>query len=595
MRGTGSAFSRLPAARAIIAGAAFLAGTLGSAAHGQDTTETVAFFAPRLSLSGAALPQPLTPSDAARLRRVFALQAQGDMPAAIAETAQVRSPLLLGDVLADRYLGGKTTPTMQELSDWLARFGDLPDAPAIYAALVARLPPGATAPPPPQAADPAPPPPPGQKPAFMRNPALDRSVAVPAQAGRFDQALRLIAHTRGLHALYGATLRAEVARQAFWQNDDALALQIAETATREAAGRVGSAAFTGGLAAWRLGRIHRARRLFETAARAELATPAERSRAAFWAARAQLRLHDRGGYALWLKRAAEQPRSFYGLLARRILGEPQRPPPLAQDVLGDADVAAIGALPAGKRAFALLQIGQTGRAAIALRSLWDTTRDRPGLSRALILVARAAHLDSLAAELTDLLPDDDTLPRPASLPRLRPIGGFRTDPALVYALARLESNFNAAAISPAGARGLMQLMPQTAGYIAGGHATPGSIARRLHDPALNLELGQRYMAYLAGVGSVHGSLIKLLAAYNSGPGSFEHWAGTIQDENDPLLFIESIPIRETRHYVRRALAYTWRYAALMHLPSPSLDTLAAGRWPRFSAPAKRPLPPPLLH
>jgi soluble lytic murein transglycosylase len=594
MRGIGSAFSRLPAARLLIAGAAMLAGAVAPAAYGQAPTEDVALFAPRLSIYGASLPQPLTPGDAAHLRRVFALEGEGDDTAARAEAAEVASPLLLGPMLASRYLGGKAQPTANELADWLARYADLPDAPAIHAALKARLPLGATPPP-----APAPQPPDAPAPPLSRNPALDRSIREPARAGRFDQALRLVAHTHGLGALYGAMLRGEVARAEFVKGNDAAALRLADAASLEAEGRVGLPAFVGGLAAWRLGRIDQARTSFEAASRAEVTTPVERSRAAFWAARAHLRLHDRDGYALWMQRAAEQPETFYGQLARHILGKPPEPAPFARAVLGEADVAAVDALPGGQRAFALLQIGQNERAAAELRHLWDAARGRPGLSRAIVLVARAAGLNDLVDELAPLLPGAEGFAAPTALPHLQPAGGFRIDPALVYALTRLESNFDPHAVSPSGASGLMQLMPLTAGWITGSTANPASLARQLHDPALNLELGQQYLVHLAGLDSVQGSLIRLLAAYNAGPASLAHWSETMKDAmkdgGDPLLFIESIPNDETRAYVPRALAYTWLYAAHLSLPTPSLDALAAGHWPRFDAGAPASLVNARLH
>ncbi len=55
----------------------------------------------------------------------------------------------------------------------------------------------------------------------------------------------------------------------------------------------------------------------------------------------------------------------------------------------------------------------------------------------------------------------------------------------------------------------------------------------------------------------------------------------MRHRDDPFLFIESIPVGETRIYVQRVLAYSWIYAARLGLPAPSLDALAAGRFPRF--------------
>ena len=156
------------------------------------------------------------------------------------------------------------------------------------------------------------------------------------------------------------------------------------------------------------------------------------------------------------------------------------------------------------------------------------------------------------------------------------------DPALVYALTRLESNFDPDAVSGAGARGLMQIMPVTAQYVAGSAASPAVFARRLHDPATNLSLGQSYVMYLAKHDLVSGDLIRLLGSYNAGPTSFARMAGNIPASDDPLLFIESIPNDETRGFVPRALAYSWIYAARLHLPTPSLDALSAGAWPVFN-------------
>ena len=171
------------------------------------------------------------------------------------------------------------------------------------------------------------------------------------------------------------------------------------------------------------------------------------------------------------------------------------------------------------------------------------------------------------------------------MPRLRPRGGFLVDRALVYALTRLESNFDAGAVSAAGARGLMQLMPVTAGYITGHADRYAGRAGSLHDPALNLQLGQRYVLYLSGHDAVDNNLIRLLASYNAGPGNVGRW--DIRCDDDPLMFMESIPLEETRGFVHRALTYTWIYADRLGLPAPSLDALAGGAWPKFDTAVER--------
>ncbi len=291
-----------------------------------------------------------------------------------------------------------------------------------------------------------------------------------------------------------------------------------------------------------------------------------------------------------MDKAAAEKRTFYGLIARRALGMGVENDTATRETLGEADLAAVAAKPAGQRAFALLQVGQRARAEAELRLLGPDAQASPSLARALMLVAERAGLSDLAAQLADIVQTADGRPRERvrfTVPRLQPAGGFTVDPALVYAIARTESNFDPTVVSPAGARGLMQIMPATARFVAGKPHTPAN-RLQLHDPAVNLKLGQRYLNFLAETDPVSGDKLRLLAAYNSGPTAFARWSADMRDNGDPLLFIESIPIDETRAFVPRVLAYTWIYAARLGLPAPSLDDLAAGEWPRYSAPDTTP-------
>jgi soluble lytic murein transglycosylase len=383
----------------------------------------------------------------------------------------------------------------------------------------------------------------------------------------------------------------EAAQILFTLNRDDEAFDLASLGVREChiagpCARAALAGYVAGLSAWRQGRFNEAGEMFAAAWRSEITTPALKAGAAYWAARAKLRTGDNQGAMMWLMRGVNYRSTFYGLLARRSLGLPvgiSRVSPGEEETLGEADVEAVAATPAGMRAFALLQVDQPDRAAAELRSLWpDAQQSRP-LARALMLVAEQGGLTDLAMQYADLLAAADGRPREGMrfpIPKLRPTSGFLVDPAMIYGLARTESNFDAELVSSAGARGLLQIMPDTASFIVG-----ASISREfrtlLQDPAINLDLGQRYVGYLATQDCVNGDLIRLLAAYNTGPGNFARWAPLIRDNGDPLLFIEAIPIDETRAHVPRVLTYTWIYAALMHLPSPSLDELAAGLWPRY--------------
>jgi soluble lytic murein transglycosylase len=616
MRGIGYTLSRLPIARSLLAGAAILAGAFTSAAHGQTSgsgngtgtlildgtrPDEAAWAVPRVVHGGAsevAFPQPLRPSDAALMRRVFAFQARGDIPQSVRSSSAVEDPLLLGAALADRFLSRHYRSTADELSDWLARFGDQPDAPAVHALLLTRLPRGAVPPPKPEVAalqtaseaghaepDPVPEDIDPPRNDLARQPVLDRTVFDRMQHGNAASALRLIATTRGISPAYAAQLRAEVAQVLFTQNEDIDALRVAQMALGDtaAADQPSLGFYLGGLAAWRLGRIELARTLFEGGAKAPNTSARLHAAAAFWASRASRAMHDAVGTVKWLHVAAEERLTLHGLLARRVLRMETGILP-SGELLSQADVDAVAATPQGRRAFALLQIGQSERAEAELRGLSSNARASPVFGRSLMMVAAAVGLTDCAAQMAASLQSQDghghdELRFP--MPRLRPAGGFSIDPTLVYALTRLESNFNPGAVSPAGARGLMQIMPATAQYITGDldHA-PG----RLHEPAFNLEIGQRYVAYLARQDGIDNDLIRVLASYNSGPGNFSRWSAAVHDQGDPLLFIEAIPVSETRAFVQHALVYSWIYAARMHLPAASLDALSASDFPRFPPP-----------
>jgi soluble lytic murein transglycosylase-like protein len=559
----------------------------------QQRADQTAMSVPRLSLQGgvAGLPSPLAPSDAARLRRVFELQARGEPAAAARESERLADRRLIGHVLADRWLReeGAALPEPAELQAWLAGYGDHPDAPAIHALLARRLPRGAALPPfaapealtPDTEVVPEEREPPAR--AIARNPVLDRDIRDRAARGDIRGALAQIDRTRGMTPPYAALLKAEVAQVLFRQGQDGEAFRIAAEAARGAASGTGPADHAAGLAAWGMGRYDLALPHFEAAARAEDAPAAVRAAAAFWTARAAVRSRRPQLYVPWMMQAAQEPRTFYGLVARRALGLPTGFA-WERELAGEGEAAAVAETAAGWRALALLQIGQRDRADAELRLLWPRVQNNPGVARAMLAVATQAGLTDLAAQLAELVQSADGRPRDFArfpLPELRPRNGFRLDPALVYGLARQESNFDPRAISPAGARGLMQLMPATASYIMGDPSLrePAGL-RRLHDPGFSLELGQRYLLYLSRHDTVQGDLIRMLAAYNNGPGSLGRWLPTARHRDDPFLFIEAIPVNETRLFVQRVLAYSWIYATRLGLPSPSLDALAAGNFPR---------------
>jgi soluble lytic murein transglycosylase-like protein len=591
MRGIGTTFSLFPKVAAWLAGAAILAGTFSPRAFAQS--DEVAMAVPRLAANGraaldgdlVALPRPLAASDAALFRQLFRLARGGTCTAfgAVADRIDRTVRLndeILGHVLADRYLGCGRRTVVADLAAWLARYPTLPDAPAIAEMLRSR---DRSAAIPSNVArmtqvisrsvrtpDPSP--------HLFGADSLAQKVHARLRQGAFASAERLVTAARGVRSDDVGTLLAEVAQACFTHNRDADALRLADRA-RLLAPHLGFPPFVAGLAAWRLGRTTEALTRFAESASAQQATPDVKSAAAYWAAKASLATGDQTSWRGWLTYAAADQRSFYGLIAGRMLGWANRLD-FTREVLGEADVDAVAAEPGGLRAFALLQVGQDARAAAEFRRL---AASKPGITRSVMLVAEHAGMFSLAAGLADDIaergdyaPEYDRFP----VPELHPREGFLMDPALVYALTRVESNFDAGAVSPEGAEGLMQVMPQTASAMRN--------SAGLRNPAVNLDIGQRYLAQLAAEAPAHGDLIRLLASYNDGPAKCAAWCDTVRDYDDPILFIEAIPVEETREFVRRILTDTWIYAARLHLASPSLDAIVAGHFPRFSDPSHAP-------
>jgi soluble lytic murein transglycosylase len=609
MRGIGHTLSRLPQVRALLAGAAIIAGSFVSGAHGQSSgsgngtgapsTDTAradeaAFAMPHIPRSGSAvaMPKPLSPSDAAAVRNIFALQQRNRIPEAIRATNDLANPLLKGSVLADRFLKRAYRSSSAELTEWLSQYAEQPEAANVHALLLAKLPKGAAGPDKPDVASLSPvtrPPPAPLVPDAGRNNSLPadgvtRSAVDLASQGKVAQALRLASAYR-LQPRAVASLRAQVAQVLFTANDDENALRIAQDSLKSTPRSEQNSLtwYVAGLAAWRLDRFNDARMFFQGGADATITTPKLHAATAFWASRAARQQQDAWETVRWLTVAADERMTFHGLLARRLLRMDIGPVP-GGDLLTQADVDAVASTAAGWRGFALLQIDQPDRAEAELRTLWPAIQRNADLGRSVLLVAAAAGLPDFAAQLAGLLqrPDGrfDALRYP--IPRLQPAGGFRVDRALVYALARTESHFDPAAVSPAGARGLMQIMPATADWVTGGMS-----AERLREPGINLEVGQRYVSYLAGLDGIGGNLIRLLASYNSGPGNLQRWGAQIRDDGDPLIFIEAIPVAETRDFVPQVLAASWIYAARMQQPIPTLDSLAAGDFPKFGAPAEQ--------
>lgn len=540
----------------------------------------------------AEIPQLLTPLDAAHYRAVFRLQEQGRWEEADARIGEIYDPLLLGHVLHQRYLHPTAyKSSFEELRDWMEVYGDHPGAQRIHQLAQQRRPAAAPEPRAPfftfegapaehQAS------PPGPAPLSVDQASLVAGINSLINEGRLKAAEdELSSPTAKLFLPPSAydRVRAELAMAHFVQGNDATAYSLAAAGAERSRDTVSIGHWIAGLAAFRMGNPYAAVLHFEEHALSPAADDWNVSAGAYWAARMHLQLRQPKWVDRWLRVAAEKKRTFYGLLARRALGM-QSELDWGGPLLTGADVDRVLALPAGRRAVALAQIGETVRAETELQAyIWKMDSQHV---RSLLAVADALNLPRTAARTGERLLQLGAAGRDRALyplPPWKPDGGFRVDRALVYAFMRQESLFDAMATSPVGARGLMQLMPRTAQSI---HDIPGEVQANvdvLFDPHLNIALGQRFLSRLLSRSEVSGDLFKLGVAYNAGLGNLRKWLRNGRFEHDPLLFIESLPARETRIFIERVMANLWIYRQRMGQPTPSLDAVVAGEWPRYRA------------
>lgn len=596
MRGALKKLPPLSVARACIVTAALcvpaavpfiaLAGQGGAPTAAPDASsrpESVAYAIPRSTPANGAevvLAQPLAPSDVTLYRRIFADQEAGRIEAAKTLAGRLQNRMLMGQVLAQLYLGPHHHSTPAELEAWLEKYNGEPGTLRIRALLQSRLPHGRTAPaarvdylPEPELAPAgaATPSPQGVK----VPPHLARRVDYLSRKGDTSKALGLIADNDRISRPVGADLRGRVARQLFAAGRYREAFDVASKAAKEGGNRVWRPDFIAGLAAWQMHDIATALPFFEKAAAAPHTSDDQRAAGAFWAARAALRLRQPDAYLSWLTRAANADDSFYGMLATRLLGRSLGGGTGMRDSLSEADVEAVAGHRDGMLAFALIQVGRPEAASRALRALWPAIRKQPELAGAVMRVAARAGLIDVAVALNARVGANEIAGAKLPLPALHPVGGFTVDPSLVYALTRTESGFDPHAVSSVGARGLMQLMPVTARAMA----RRSGVVDRPEDPAVNLALGQSYLLYLGSQPGVNRNLLDILASYNAGPVAASKWEDMIKDGGDPLIFIESIPNPETRRFVHQVLADSWLYAAQFGQTPGSLTAVAEGRFP----------------
>ena len=543
------------------------------------------------------LPAVLKTTDADLYRQIFELQDKARWKQADALIKKLGDDVLLGHVYFQRYMHPTAyRASYKEMLDWLDKYADHPGAEQVYKLALRRHPKNWRYPAKPQYVRPAATRAsrdvysdrteyqnlPAWKRTYIRR--TQRHIRIYVHRGQPSRALTLLNSKKSQRVFDTVSLdesRAHIANGYFHAGMDDKSLELGVPAAERSGKQIPAAYWWTGLAAWRKGDFATAGRLFGAMAESDLKSEWTIAAASFWAARAYLVGHQPEQVNRYLHIAAKHPRTFYGLLAIRALGiEPafdwNRPK------LDDATWQALRREPEVRRAVALIQADKEDSAEAELKRIAFSLSPEAG--RAVLNVAVEYNLPSLALRIGRILSknaDENYDLALYPLPDWEPRNGFTIDKALVFAVMRQELNFRTRAKSRAGARGLMQLMPRTASFMAGKRHR-GMPRHQLFDPELNMSLGQKYVEHLLDDPNIDGDLFYTVAAYNGGPGNLRKWRRRTDYQGDPLLFIESIPLYETRDYVERVLTNLWIYRYRLGQPAPSLDALASGEWPSYT-------------
>ncbi len=306
------------------------------------------------------------------------------------------------------------------------------------------------------------------------------------------------------------------------------------------------------------------------------------SAARYWAGRSWARAGKRRFATVrWRRVIAGDPLSYYAMLSARRLGTAAPIASITPDTAASALAPPVDS--AITRAAELEGLGMETEAKFEVDYALQTASGTPsgvfGAGVALARVGEAHRAVSIGWRLVDR--SDTAWRDPRVLRLIYPLAYGDTlaelarakglDPALVAAIVRQESAFNPHAVSVAGARGLMQIMPSVGRGLAVSRRLDPSDPTLLDEPGVNLTFGVAHLATFFELEG--GSVVRTLAAYNAGPSRVAAWV-TKRGTDDPEVFVERIPFPETRDYVRAILRGREVYARLYDLamadhPSPA--------------------------
>lgn len=538
------------------------------------------------------LPDILTDADASLYQQIFLLQSKEKIDAAMRLEKQLTDPLLMNEVLYQRYISKTYHTRGREVASWMNKYYDMPGADRMEK--LGKI-----------------------KQTQTRAAKLPRTISGGAsietaqsetwtakkysgdtdkKITKFKRAIRSGSTKTARMILQDATFKKKLTESDYGRLAGRLAFIYYTNGEFELAKKWGFVAsdadseyglWAMGLLYFKEEKFDESRKYFSRILDLPQINNARKTEAAFWAGRAADMAGSRAAAKKYWTIAAAHPMAFYGALSATMLGQRPRYEFFEQDCT-DEDMDTLRESKYGRMALALLQAGNKERAEQYLKYM-ITARASDRSLHAINSVATVYGLPRVSIQASSVIKDrgileiDDDIIYSAQypLPDWEPMGGWSIDRALLLAITKQESGFRVTAKSSAGANGLMQLMPSTAKRVA--RSAKVDISEiDMANPEHNMFLGQQYIVDLLAHPNIENNIIKMLAAYNAGMGTLVKFEKSF-DTYDPLLYIESFPAYETRGYIKRVMSNMWLYRARLDQPLTSMQELAEGQWPLYNS------------
>lgn len=544
-----------------------------------------------IALIAGELPQILSPDDAEIYERIFDLQSREKIDAAIKLEKEIDNPLLENEILYQRYFSKTYRTRGAQVAQWMNQYYMMPGADRM--AKLGKI-----------------------KQVQTRSAKLPKTIngrsIETAQSETWTQKKYSGDTAKKINSFKKAIRNGSTKTARLILEDNTFKRHVTESDYGRLAGRLSFLYYTNGefelakkwgfVAAdakseyglWAMGLLYfkeekyrESQKYFSEILKLEQINDARKIEAAFWAGRAADHNDDKKTAKKFWQIGAEHPMAFYGAMSTIMLGYTPYYEFFEQDMT-DEDIDVLSESTYGKRALALLQVGQRERAEEYLK-LMITAKASDKTLHAVNALSTAHGLPRVSMQVADVVRDrgileiDDNIIYSAQypLPDWEPMGGWSIDRALLFAITKQESGFKTNAKSGAGANGLMQLMPGTAKLVA--RQNKMNIADiDMSNPEHNMFLGQQHIVELLRHQNINNNIIKMLASYNAGMSMLIKFEKSF-DTSDPLLYIESFPAYETRSYMKRVMSNLWLYRARLNQPLTSMKDLADGRWPLYTS------------